>query len=121
MLALGFLVGLAFAPRVALSVGHHRAWPVHLVSAPYLRWKRRLPQRLMMLLDDAHRLGLLRTVGPIYQLRRAELQDHLARTYRAGSLHRPPPRLLLCGDRGDSPPQQGPGRAAGARSGVRAG
>ncbi|MGW3820473.1 hypothetical protein [Streptomyces sp. NPDC005046] len=32
----------------------------------------------MAFLDDAHRLGLLRTVGPVYQFRHAELQDHLA-------------------------------------------
>lgn len=36
------------------------------------------PRKLMYFLDDAHRLGLLRTVGPIYQFRHAELQDHLA-------------------------------------------
>ena len=36
----------------------------------------------MHFLDDAHRLGLLRTVGPIYQFRHAELHDHLAATYR---------------------------------------
>jgi hypothetical protein len=40
-----------------------------------------LPRKLMPLLDDAHRLGLLRAVGPIYQFRHAELQDHLAATY----------------------------------------
>jgi hypothetical protein len=40
----------------------------------------RLPRKLMHFLDDAHRLGLLRTVGPIYQFRHAELQDHLATT-----------------------------------------
>jgi len=40
-------------------------------------WKRHLlPLRLMRFLDDAHRLGLLRAVGPAYQFR--ELQDHLA-------------------------------------------
>jgi hypothetical protein len=32
----------------------------------------------MDFLDDAHRLGLLRTVGPIYQFRHADLHDHLA-------------------------------------------
>ncbi|MFC5827192.1 hypothetical protein [Nonomuraea insulae] len=33
---------------------------------------------LLPFLDDMHRLGLLRTVGPVYQFRHAELQDHLA-------------------------------------------
>ncbi|MFF5301355.1 hypothetical protein ACFY5F_18530 [Streptomyces sp. NPDC013161] len=32
----------------------------------------------MTFLDDAHRLGLLRAVGPVYQFRHAEFQDHLA-------------------------------------------
>ena len=32
----------------------------------------------MSMLEDCHRLGLLRTVGTAYQFRHAELQDHLA-------------------------------------------
>jgi ketosteroid isomerase-like protein len=43
----------------------------------------------MRFLDDAHRLGLLRTVGPIYQFRHAELQDHFAEAYRR--VHQPEP------------------------------
>jgi len=38
----------------------------------------RLPWRVVGFLDDAYRLGLLRVVGPVYQFRHAELQDHLA-------------------------------------------
>ncbi|GAT65838.1 NTPase [Planomonospora sphaerica] len=37
-----------------------------------------LPVRLIPFLDDMHRLGLLRTTGPVYQFRHAELHDHLA-------------------------------------------
>ncbi|WP_186356501.1 NACHT domain-containing protein [Streptomonospora sp. PA3] len=81
----GFLVGLGFAPAVGFSVGRHHAWPVYLVATFYLGWKKRLPRRLVPFLDDAHRLGLLRAVGPIYQFRHAELQDHLARTYGESS------------------------------------
>jgi hypothetical protein len=36
----------------------------------------------MPFLDDAHRLGLLRAVGPAYQFRHAELHDHLAAAYQ---------------------------------------
>jgi hypothetical protein len=36
----------------------------------------------MTFLDDAHRLGLLRAVGPIYQFRHADLQDYLAAQIR---------------------------------------
>jgi hypothetical protein len=32
----------------------------------------------MPFLDHAHRLGLLRAVGPVYQFRHAALHDHLA-------------------------------------------
>lgn len=45
------------------------------------------PWRVMAVLDDCHRIGLLRTVGPAYQFRHAELQDHLAPpACEAGSL-----------------------------------
>ena len=37
------------------------------------------PWRVMPMLEDCLRLGLLRTVGPVYQFRHAALQDHLAR------------------------------------------
>jgi hypothetical protein len=40
----------------------------------------RLPLRLMRFLDDAHRRGVLRQVGAVYQFRHARLQDRLART-----------------------------------------
>ncbi|MDY7086980.1 MAG: hypothetical protein SYR96_17925 [Actinomycetota bacterium] len=32
----------------------------------------------LVFLDDCRRLGLLSTVGPIYQFRHADFQDHLA-------------------------------------------
>lgn len=32
----------------------------------------------MAMLEDCYRLGLLRTVGPVYQFRHSQLQDHLA-------------------------------------------
>jgi len=41
-----------------------------------------LPRKLIPFLDDCHRLGLLRAVGPIYQFRHAEFQDYLAADYR---------------------------------------
>ena len=43
----------------------------------------------MPFLDDCHSLGLLRAVGPIYQFRHAELQDHLAATYQVSTERRP--------------------------------
>ena len=58
--------------------GRHHAWFVFLLATMVLAVRGRLPLRLMTFLDDAHRLGLLRAVGPIYQFRHSELQDHLA-------------------------------------------
>jgi hypothetical protein len=58
-------------------------WLAYVVATNRLAWRRLLPRRLMPFLDDMHRLGLLRAVGPIYQFRHAELQDHLAAAYRS--------------------------------------
>lgn len=54
----------------------------YLATAALLWAQRRLPLRLMRFLDDAHRLGLLRTVGPVYQFRHAALHDRLSATYK---------------------------------------
>jgi hypothetical protein len=53
----------------------------YLITTYRLARAGRLPRTLMPFLDDAHRLGLLRAVGPAYQFRHAELHDHLAATY----------------------------------------
>ncbi|MER7211917.1 NACHT domain-containing protein [Streptosporangium sp. NPDC000239] len=71
-------VALMFGPLFAASVGEHHGWPAYLVATHRLARRRLLPRDLMSFLDDAHRLGLLRTVGPIYQFRHAALQDHFA-------------------------------------------
>lgn len=42
--------------------------------------------RLLSFLDDAHRLGILRQTGPVYQFRHAKLQDRLAQTYTTSSM-----------------------------------
>ncbi|MFI0405522.1 NACHT domain-containing protein [Actinomadura sp. 3N508] len=97
----GFAVGLVAGPTAGLAAGltvgptagfgfgtldsDHRAWLAYLVATHRLARARLLPRRLMPFLDDCHRLGLLRAVGPIYQFRHAELHDHLAATYRPPS------------------------------------
>jgi NACHT domain-containing protein len=53
-------------------------WSTGLATAPHAA-RGDLPRNLPVFLDDAHRLGLMRAVGNIYQFRHAELQDHLAR------------------------------------------
>lgn len=67
--AIGLLLGLWTGQR---------AWFVNRVAVVYLAAHHRIPLRFMAFLDDAYRIGLLRTVGPIYQFRHAEFQDHLA-------------------------------------------
>lgn len=51
-----------------------------LIATSWESTRRRLPApwRVMTVLDDCYRLGLLRTVGTAYQFRHAELQDHFA-------------------------------------------
>lgn len=81
---LGMLVGLlTFGPTVGLWPGEYHASLAYLIATYRLARADRLPRRLMPFLDDAHRLGLLHAVGPVYQFRHAELQDHLAATYRS--------------------------------------
>jgi hypothetical protein len=80
-LGLGILVGIVGGVVGPLIAGEHRAWPTYLVATYHLARQGDLPRRLMPFLDDAHRLGLLRAVGPIYQFRHAEFQDHMAAHY----------------------------------------
>lgn len=75
----GLLLGLVFG----LMLGRHHAWLAYKLMIPRLATKGRLPLRAMRFLDDAHRLGLLRTEGPFYQFRHFELQTHLSRQRHA--------------------------------------
>ncbi|MET8162271.1 NACHT domain-containing protein [Sphaerisporangium sp. NPDC005289] len=80
-LAMGVMLGVVGG----LTVGDHHAWLAYQITAWRLARARRTPRALMAFLDDAHRLGLLRTVGPVYQFRHADLQDHLAALPRLGN------------------------------------
>jgi hypothetical protein len=79
------LVGLMFGLMIGIVVGPlcgfaRSAWFSFVVAAVRQARGRRWPPpwRVMPTLDDCLRLGLLRTVGPVYQFRHAALQDHLA-------------------------------------------
>jgi hypothetical protein len=90
-LTIGVAAGLVSAVSTglvfALLMGRHHAWLVGLIASCRLALIGQLPWRIMSFLDDAHRLGLLRAVGPIYQFRHADLHDHLAAVSSCGLLH----------------------------------
>ncbi|WP_158942544.1 NACHT domain-containing protein [Streptomyces sp. ERV7] len=58
------------------------AWPYYTIARLQFAVRGRLPWRLQAFLADAHRLGILRRVGPTYQFRHARLQQHLADSTR---------------------------------------
>jgi hypothetical protein len=98
----GFLVGLiaglvgifvifpvlfiAAALAVLLIYGPARltstASSVYLCTVAVLHIQRNGPRQMMRFLNDAHQIGLLRQVGPVYQFRHAKLQERLAHNYR---------------------------------------
>lgn len=55
-----------------------RTWLLFQLSHARLAREGWLPWRLWRFLDDAHRRGVLRQAGDVYQFRHALLQDHLA-------------------------------------------
>ena len=76
----GLLAGLLVGMTIGTARACDSATFEFFVAASLHASSQRLPEpwRVMAVLEDCHRLGLLRTVGPIYQFRHAELQDHLA-------------------------------------------
>jgi hypothetical protein len=54
------------------------AWSAYQMARIWLAFRRRLPWSLMSFLVDAHRRGVLRQVGAVYQFRHIELQRRLA-------------------------------------------
>jgi hypothetical protein len=72
----GWLVGLGYGTTYALF---GRAWGRWLIYArlPMLLGRRH-PVRLLTFWEDAHRRGVLRQAGAVYQFRHAHLLEHLA-------------------------------------------
>jgi hypothetical protein len=81
-LVFGLLAWVVSGLVAGFAFGRHHAWLAYLIATYRLAWAGHLPRKLMPFLDDAHRLGLLRAVGPHYQFRHADLHDHLANTYQ---------------------------------------
>ncbi|MEU1183809.1 NACHT domain-containing protein [Streptomyces sp. NPDC005820] len=85
---------------LVLALAAH-AWPHYTAARLLLAARGRLPWRLQAFLGDAHRLGILRQVGPVYQFRHARLQQRLADTLQV-----PGPRIS------SSDPHRQPGPAS---------
>jgi len=75
----GLVTGLVVGLPGGLAMLSSAAWLSYILALFWLAISRQLPLRLMNFLDDAYRLGLLRTTGPAYQFRHAEFHDHLVR------------------------------------------
>ena len=78
---LGFFAGgwLAFVIFFGLRVIESQtAWPLYITARAWLALRHRLPWRLMSFLADAHKRGVLRQEGAVYQFQHLELQRRLA-------------------------------------------
>ena len=73
-LPLGVAVG-------TLVVGLLNPWPAYAAGRAYLALRGKLPWKLLEFLEDAHRRGVLRQAGAVYQFRHIELQRQLATVY----------------------------------------
>jgi len=72
------VAGIMFGLAVGLAVCLTRAWGAFTMTRLWLAARGRLPLRFMDFLADAHRRGVLRQVGAVYQFRHVRLQDRLA-------------------------------------------
>ena len=89
-LVTGLLTGLVtgFVYGLVYGLVFPETWTASLAFAQLaIRWH--TPLRLMLFLEEARELRVLRTVGPVYQFRHARLQDRLAdRANAAPDQHR---------------------------------
>ena len=79
----GLLIGcpIGVVAGLAASVMIGTAWPGYLSARSRLALLGRLPWQFLAFLEDAHRRGVLRQEGAIYQFRHIELQHRLAKRY----------------------------------------
>jgi hypothetical protein len=80
-LAIGMLGGVPFGQPFGLA---YTAW-FQFGIASTVQWRRGSlppPWRVMSMLEDCSRLGLLRKVGPVYQFRHGDLQDRITVGHR---------------------------------------
>jgi NACHT domain len=80
--AIGVIVVARYGVRTVLG-GPADAWPSYREARFRLAVRRRLPWRTQSFLADAHRRGVLRQLGAVYQFRHILLQKELAAGYSA--------------------------------------
>jgi hypothetical protein len=83
-LPVAFIAGLGVGIGAALVAVARSAWGQWLVARLWLTATGRLPWAPMRFLEDAHRRGMLRRAGSVYEFRHRSVQDHLG--------GQPPPR-----------------------------
>jgi len=74
----GLAFGITFGLITVLMAATPKAWGRFVICKVFLALRGRQPWRLMSFLDDAHRRGVLRQAGAVYQFRHIELQQRLA-------------------------------------------
>ena len=84
--ALAFALGIATSTGLAIGAGFGLvvggfgpAWPGWLIARGWLALRGCLPWSLMSFLADAHKRGVLRQAGTVYQFRHIDLQHRLAK------------------------------------------
>jgi hypothetical protein len=81
--AYGVMAGAVAGTGIGVAAGiigsfDRTAWPSYEIARIWLVLRHRLPWPLMDFLADAHRRGVLRRAGAVYQFRHIELQHRLA-------------------------------------------
>jgi len=80
MAGAGAGAGVAAMAGAGVGIGlsaRQTAWPSYLLTMGWLAFRHHLPWSLMSFLADAHRRGVLRQAGAVYQFRHIELQHWL--------------------------------------------
>jgi len=78
--------GMAAGTLVGITASMSAGW-VYYLTVIMLRAESKTPLRTLSFLEDCHRLGLLRQVGPIYQFRHAMFQEYFAAVRPPASDH----------------------------------
>ena len=73
-----YTVGLGLLGGTAIGVVVANSWLGYTIAHVWLALRRKVPWRLAVMLEDAHRIGLLRQVGIVYEFRHQKLFDNLA-------------------------------------------